>query len=246
MRRRSALFAFLLLSAVLTACAGTDTKQAPETSFQPSKEAAESPLPDNTVTVSTAAELIRAIAPDAHIILKAGDYNLSALTEDEISECSGYVDLDKLAKGEIAIDNASGLTLEAEVSGSVRLITENGYADVMTLTLCDGAVLKGLILGHEIEKGECGAYVLELAASQSVMLEDCGLFGCGTYGISAENSAGLTVTGTEIYECTDGIICLSDTTEAVFDHCRFYDNEGMFSLWGKTEVLVRDTEITGN
>lgn len=45
------------------------------------------------------------------------------------------------------------MILEAEKSGSVRLVTENGYADVMTLSYCDGAVLKGLVLGHEVEKG---------------------------------------------------------------------------------------------
>lgn len=246
MRRWIALCASLLLLAALTACAKTDTEQDPKTDSPPPKEVVEPHGSDDTVTVSTAAELIRVIAPDAHIILAPGIYNFSALTEEEIASCGGYVSPDSLAHGEITIYNAPGLTLEAEESGSVRLITENGYADVMTLTLCDGATLKGLILGHEIEKGDCDAYVLELSTSQSVTVEDCGLFGCGTYGIWAEGAAGLTVTGTEIYECTSGIFCLSETTEAVFDRCRFYDNDGMFSLWEEAEVLIKDTEISRN
>lgn len=202
MRRWITLCLLLLLLAALTSCGRTaNPEQTPGTDSPPLKEVVEPHEKDDMVTVSTVAELIRVIAPDAYIILKPGDYNFSALTEEE--------------------------------SGSVRLITENGYADVMTLTLCDGATLKGLILGHEIEKGDCDANVLELSTSQSVTLEDCGLFGCGTYGIWAENAAGLTVTGTEIYECTNGIFCLSNTTETVFDRCQFYDNDGMFSLWGK-------------
>ncbi len=56
----------------------------------------------------------------------------------------------------------------------------------MTLSYCDGAVLKGLVLGHEVEKGECDANVLKLLTSQSVTVENCSLFGCGTYGILME------------------------------------------------------------
>ena len=246
MRRWITLCLPLLLLAALTACAQTDTKQNPETDSPPPKEEVAPHEKDDTVTVSTAAELIRAIAPDVHIILKPGDYNFSALTEEEIESCGGYVRPDCLAYGEIAIYNAPGLILEAEESGSVRLITENGYADVMTLTLCDGVVLKGLILGHEIEKGKCDADVLRIDTCEDVHVEECGLFGCGADGVWAEKADRLTVTKTDIYECTSSIFSLVDTGEAVFDRCRFYDNGGMFFLWGETEVLVRDTEIFQN
>lgn len=246
MRRWIALCASLLLLAALTACAQTDTKQDPETDSPPQKEVVEPQEADDTVTVSTAAELIRVIAPDAHIILKPGDYNFSDLTEEEIGECGGYVSPDSLAQGEITIYNARGLTLEAEESGPVRLITENGYADVVTLVYCDGAVLKGLVIGHEIEKGECDADVLRIDTCEDVRVEECGLFGCGADGICAEKADHLTVTKTDIYECTSSIFSLVDTEEAVFDGCRFYDNDGMFFLWGETEGLVRDTEIFQN
>ena len=246
MRRWITLCLPLLLLTALTACAQTDMKQNPEADSPPPKEEVDSRENDDTVTVSTAAELIRAIAPDVHIILKPGDYNFSALTEEEIESCGGYVRPDSLAYGEIAIYNAPGLILEAEESGSVRLIIENGYADVMTLTLCDGVVLKGLILGHEIEKGECDADVLRIDTCEDVRVEECGLFGCGADGIWAEKAHRLTVTKTDIYECTSSIFSLVDTGEAVFDRCRFYDNDGMFFLWEETEVLVRDTEIFQN
>lgn len=247
MRKWNTLCLLLLLLTVLTACGqAQETEQETKENPGAAETGTNAEAATDTITVSTVAELITVIAPDAHIILMPGDYNFSALTEEEIQSCGGYVNPDDLRWGEFSVYNAPGLTLEAEESGAVRLITENGYADVMTLTLCDGATLKGLILGHEIEKGDCDAYVLEISTSQSVTLEDCGLFGCGTYGIWAEAAAGLTVTGTEIYECTNGIFCLSDTTETVFECCRFYDNDGMFALWGETEVLVKDTEISEN
>ena len=224
MRKWNILCLLLMLSAMITACSKAQ----------------------DTVTVSTTAELIAAIAPDTHIILKSGTYNFSALTEEEITQSSAYVDTAELSFGEFSVYDAPGLILEAEESGSVRLVTENGYANVMNLTLCDGAALKGLIMGHEIEKGDCDAAVLKLKTSQNVIVKDCGLFGCGSDGIFAEDAAGLTVTGTEIYECTNGIFSLYETTEAVFESCRFHDNDGMFSLWGETEVIIKDTEISKN
>ena len=111
MRRWITLCLPLLLLAALTACAQTDTKQNPETDSTPPKEEVAPHEKDDTVTVSTAAELIRAIAPDVHIILKPGDYNFSALTEEEIESCGGYVRPDSLAYGEIAIYNTPGLIL---------------------------------------------------------------------------------------------------------------------------------------
>lgn len=93
MRRWIALCLPLLLLAALTACA----QGKPDST--PTKEKVAAHETDNAVTVSTAAELIAAIAPDTHILLKPGDYNFSALTEDEISECGGYVNPDSLANG---------------------------------------------------------------------------------------------------------------------------------------------------
>lgn len=227
MKKRNILCLLLLLFGALTACSQAQTT-APVT------------------TVSTTAELVKAIAPDAHIILKSGVYNISALTEEEITACSRYVSQDGLRNGELSVRDAAGLILEAEKSGAARLITENGLADVMLLDLCDNAALKGLVLGHDMEKGDCDAHVLRLAASQNVALEECALFGCGTYGIWAEDAAGLTVSKTEIYECTNGIFHLLDTAKAVFQDCQFHNNNGMFSLLGKTEVLIKDTEISKN
>ena len=261
MRKQNILCMLILLQVVLTACG---QKQGSEAVVQEKAETVQEEytaaasdagsdaasdteaVQDPRHMVSTAAELISSITPDAHIILKSGTYNFSALTREEIDACGAYVDKDGLIQGEFSVYNAPGLILEAEERGTVRLVTGNGYTEVVTLSYCDGAQLKGMILGHEIEKGECDADVLKLATSQSVTIEDCGLFGCGSYGIQAENSSGLSVTGTEIYECTNGILFMNDTEDAVFERCRFYDNAGMFFLWGDTDVRIRNSEISRN
>ena len=146
MRKWNTLCLLLLLLTVLTACGqAQETEQETKENPGAAETGTNAEAATDTITVSTVAELITVIAPDAHIILMPGDYNFSALTEEEIQSCGGYVNPDDLRWGELSVYNAPGLTLEAEESGAVRLITENGYADVMTLTLCDGATLKGLI-----------------------------------------------------------------------------------------------------
>ena len=251
MKKRNTLGLYVLLLAMLTAC-GQEKNLEQATQREPAAADTEAEAEEvsgtaaDTLVVSGTAELISSITPDAHLILKSGTYNFSALTESQIAAAGAYVNPDLLRQGEFFIYNAPGLILEAEESGAVRLVTENGYADVLTLSYCDGAVLKGLVLGHEIEKGECDANVLKLLTSQSVTVEDCSLFGCGTYGIHGEDAAGLTVTGTEIYECTNGILNLSETSDTVFDRCHFHNNDGMFFLWGDTQIKVRNTEISDN
>lgn len=203
MRKWNTLCLLLLLLTVLTACGQAqgrkrETKDNPGVAeTETSAEAAA-----DTITVSTVAELITVIAPDAHIILKSGDYNFSKLTEEEIESCGRYVDPDALSLGGFSVHNAPGLTLEAEKNGSVRLITEDGYADVMTLTLCDAATLKGLILGHEIEKGVCDADVLQIDTCEDVTVEECGLFGCGAVAIYHNTTGSLDPAESELTDWT--------------------------------------------
>ena len=62
-----------MMLAVMTACGQTEnTEQTPATDPPSSEKVTEVNTKDNTVTVSTVAELIRVIAPDAHIVLLSG------------------------------------------------------------------------------------------------------------------------------------------------------------------------------
>ena len=117
MRKWNIFELFVLLLTVLTACnqaqiAEQATKNAPVTAKtetnaeavqEAMEEAVEESVPEadtDSLIVSTTAELISSITPDAHIILKSGTYNFSALTEAEIAGAGAYVDPDLLKQGE--------------------------------------------------------------------------------------------------------------------------------------------------
>ena len=113
MRKWNTFWLFVLLLTVLTACNQAQnteqaTKNAPvtakaETDAEEVEEVIKEAVPEaatDALIVSTTAELISSITPDAHIILKSGTYNFSALTEAEIAGAGAYVDPDLLKQGE--------------------------------------------------------------------------------------------------------------------------------------------------
>ena len=110
MRKWNIFGLFVLLLTVLTACnqaqiAEQATKNASVTTKaeMDAEEAIKEAVPEadtDSLIVSTTAELISSITPDAHIILKSGTYNFSALTEAEIAGAGAYVDPDLLTQGE--------------------------------------------------------------------------------------------------------------------------------------------------
>lgn len=151
----------------------------------------------DSVTVSAVAELIKTIAPDAYIILAPDTYNFSTITEEEIADCSNYVDKDYLLKYEnLMISDVTGLTL------------------------------RGLTCGHEVERGKCDGSVLYAEDCKNLTIEDCRLYGCGTGGIWTQRVDGLTVTGTEIYECNHGLVYLFHTDNVTFRDCNMHDSTG--------------------
>ena len=107
MKRRIALCLSLLLLAALSACKkGLNkeqntieqeiteqeiTEQKTEENSEIAENKTDSKVNPDAITVSTVAELIKAIAPDSYIILAPGNYNFSKVTEEEIALSSDYV-----------------------------------------------------------------------------------------------------------------------------------------------------------
>lgn len=251
MKRWIALCLSFLLLAALAACGQvSDMDQKTEEDSGAAEIGTDAKTGLDAVTVSTVAELLEAIAPDAHIILAPGTYNFSAMTEEEIAGCSDYVDQDDLLNYEyFLISDVTGLTLEAAEDGMVELVTENGGASVLDIRKSDNVTLRGLTCGHVVERGECSGSVLYAEDCKNLTIEGCHLYGCGTDGIWTQRVDGLTVTGTEIYECSESVFALEDdTTGAIFDRCRFYSNYSsiLFYFSDGTDILVKDTEIYDN
>lgn len=158
----------------------------------------------NSVTVTTADEFLAAIAPNTEIIVDAELIDWSTATGYGKTSGEYYRWEDPFDGPELIITGVSNLTIR----GAGEDHTENTlsavprYANVLTLENCANIMVKGLTMGHVEEPGSCIGGVLKFRNSQDILVEDCGLFGCGTIGVIGESSKNMQIIANDIYECS--------------------------------------------
>lgn len=209
----------------------------------------------NTVNVSNIRELYEAIDNNTRIILEAGTYNISQLSFDERHNDKinyvyneetweqGFYDQDT-----ICVKSVNNLIIEAKEGSDVKICTEDRYEAPISFESCNNVTLSGLTLGHEVEPGYCSGAVVLLDGTRNVTIEDCRLYGSGTYGVEANYSDYINVKNTEIYECTYGLVKFYSSGNATFRNCNMRDSSGfdMIDLQNVWSILFDDCNITDN
>ncbi len=193
----------------------------------------------NVVTVSTVSELANALADNTKIILKEGVYNVSELPADEeTGELSTTLNL----------TGKSNLCLEAESKKKVEIVTNDSYSPVITLEYSDSIELRGLTVGHNIEPGYCSGSVISSNESGTILVENCYLYGCGTYGLEASNTNDVIFKQTEIYECTYGLFALYNCSNIAVKDSILRDSKNLiiFDTYNTSDFLVENSKITNN
>ncbi|MGE4485526.1 MAG: right-handed parallel beta-helix repeat-containing protein [Oscillospiraceae bacterium] len=199
------------------------------------------------VTVTTAEELLDAIAPNTKILLSPGTYNLSTVKSADVT--NPYVSWDAVYDGaETIISGVKNCTLTGGNASSATVVVEPRYADVLEFRSCAGITVKNLTIGHTTEPGYCMGGVVNLTDSENIVIDSCVLYGCGTYGVVTQNAQGLTVRDTDIKECTYGIMSLSASSSLSFENSRFFDCGGftMLNLDNCSDVSFSGCAITDN
>lgn len=89
----------------------------------------------------------------------------------------------------LTLQNLDSFTLEAEHDGMAEILVTSNESSVVVIEDCPSIKIKGCILGHTVlEVGDCGpnAYVVEYYHCNSLTIEKCDLYGCGTVGIHCD------------------------------------------------------------
>ncbi len=179
------------------------------------------------VQVDNVDDFLAAIAPDTEIILADGVYNLST-AKDYAGEGTEYYHWQEEFDGFELVITASNLVIRSE-SGDVTQCTisaEPRYADVLNFYGCDNVALQGITAGHTIEPGYCTGGVLFFDCCTGVLVENCGLYGCGILGIQAVLCNDITVKHCDIYECSYGGIHMTDVIGVTLENNQFRDLGG--------------------
>lgn len=241
----SAVLALLVLASVLSGCAA-----APEAAPTPELTPA---LPEGAVAVSTVDELLAALAPNAVIVLREGDYDLSTASDYGTEDLRGAYRWELVYGGcQLVISDVPGLQLIAQ--GAVNILATPRYAEVLSFRSCWDLKLEGLTLGHTQEPGGCSAGVLNLYDCDNVTVEGCRLFGCGSMGVTASNSRAVTVRGTTIDACSDGAVNANSCRDLRLEDCTLRDC-GLSQIGAGSSLVYTEhcagfalvnCEITGN
>lgn len=126
-----------------------------------------------------------------------------------------------------------------------KIVVEPRYACVFNLYECSNITFNNLTLGHT-EDGYCVGAVLGAKNTNGISVYNCDLYGCGTYGLSAENSQNIVMVNTAIRECSEGIVWLIQCSQANFVNCDFYDNKSGVDTYHCTDMKFNNCRFFRN
>ena len=197
------------------------------------------------VHVSTVDEFLKALAPDTEIILDAEFYDLSTATGYG-TQGGTYYRWEEVFDGvQLTIQNLSNLTIRAE-SDDVKAHTVSArprYAHVINFENCSNIMVEGFTAGHTFEPGSCAGGVIGFNNCEDVLVNNCGLYGCGVVGIWGANTKGVQVTNSDIYECSWGGVYMMFCKDVTFNGNTIRDlGEEFMGQWSDgTPFMLHDT-----
>ncbi|MBQ5607880.1 MAG: right-handed parallel beta-helix repeat-containing protein, partial [Oscillospiraceae bacterium] len=208
----------------------------------------------NEVHVSTADELLAAIGPDTEIVLDAETYDLSKTSNYGKTNGNYYFWQQAYDGYELVIYKVNNMTIRSSDDNMKKhtVSTAPRYANVMHFNMCSNITLSGFTAGHTEAPGDCGGGVIRLTGSKNVLVNNCGLFGCGTIGVDIWSSENVFVTECDIYECSVGGVCVYETDTVTIQNTSFRDlggyNNGypgyVVAVMSSSNVTLDGKEVT--
>lgn len=201
------------------------------------------------VKVKNVDEFLAAIAPDTEIILADGEYDLSTARGYGTDSTPYWFWSEEFDGPSLVITGLGNLVIRSE-NGDVKKCVISAvprYANVLSFRSCSDITVQGITAGHTVEPGYCMGGVLNYRGCRGVLVENCGLYGCGILGVQAEICSDVTVKHCDIYECSYGGIRMSEVNSARIENCKFRDLGGSsLGFYECRDVKVDGKEVSGN
>ena len=207
-----------------------------------------SSVPAEEYHVSTVDEFLAAIGPDRTIYLEAEMFDLS--TASNYGGFSGgdwYVWEQFYDGPNLRITGVSNLRIEGLGKDKTTVMAVPRYANVLSFSDCSNIVVSDLTAGHMKEApGSCSGSVLGFFQCRNFHVVDCGLFGCGVYGLDISSSTRGDVLSTEIYDCSEGAAYIYSSDGIAFTGCNIHDcgeNGDYFTVYSSGDITLNDTSL---
>lgn len=215
------------------------------------EETTEETVPVTVVNVKNPDELIAAIAPNTEIILEAGTYILSEASNygQTVNE---YITWSERFDGyQLTLTGIDNLTIRGSGLHVTVVETDPRYANVMGMENCSNITLEDFTAGHTRDRGECGGGVIDLRTCRDITLNRMGLYGCGVIGLQADGCFGVTLTDSDVYECSSSAAGLYSSQDVTISGCRIYDigndmygGYTFFDIQVCSNVLIENNQLS--
>lgn len=194
------------------------------------------PMEYQEINVSTIDEFLEALGSCRTITMEPGNYCLSEAAGYGMWSDNPYYDWVEGYDGyELNLKNIDELTIIGSGMDQTFLEALPRSVAVLRLTDCYAVAIRDMTMGHVEMAQACEGAVLALECCAVVNLENLGLYGCGTEGVSAIDSGDLTVSGCHIYDCsTFGVFLYNcdyvNITDCTIDHIGTEGDDAMSVL----------------
>jgi uncharacterized protein YecT (DUF1311 family) len=197
----------------------------------------------DTVTVSNEVDLLNSMQNNRKIIVESGKYNFSTMDRSKVTNTRISENY-----GTLQVNGVSNLGIEAAPGAKVEFLIDEPYDPVMSFNNGGNITVRGLTCGHNVEPGYCSGSVLYFESISGVTVDKCNLYGSGTYGIETMYTSNINVTDTDIYECTYGLVSMTNGSSATFKNCTMRDSSELSMIYISSvyDVLFEDCTFSGN
>ena len=232
---------------------------------------------DGVITVTTEDQFLNALGNDRIVELgKDVHLNLSRILvqEDKFAGVPGRAWTTNVERGgeqpviisefvndgqQLVLKNFKNLVIRGAHNSSIEV--DPRYSFCLSLLDCEGCLIHNLTIGHT-EGGYCDGGVIGVTGGRGNSVTSCDLYGCGTYGIVARDTHVLSVSRSNIHDCTYGMMELYDSESVHFEKCDFFNNREyelitnrgcentifndcrFYANWGKAPLFMSDATIT--
>ena len=195
---------------------------------------------DDEIVVKTEEQFLSALGNNRTVVVAANTHlNLSRVLENEqmfrgktgrrwASDASAIISKETLVVSEsetdgrqLALLNFSGLVIKGQKNASIEV--DPRYSYCLYFINCDHCEVHNLTIGHT-EGGYCSGGVIGVRNGEQIVVQDCDLYGCGTYGLDLMETSDFTMINSNIHDCTYGIMQLRSCMAVKFTKCDFFNN----------------------
>ncbi len=200
------------------------------------------------VSVNNVQALFEAIADDTEITLEDGRYDLGTVQGG--SKFAGVYDFTEYGMEDrsMLIRQVRNLHIKAKNPGKAQLITSYAFVPVLRLEECRNVSLHGLSMGHDVQPGLCEGAVLVPVNCYYFAVNNCDLYGSGTFGIESDGSSFIGLYNSTVRECTRGLLYLQNSYTVHLENSTMKDSGGdhMVHIYASNDIRFEGVQFTGN